>query len=258
MTRDAIEAPGYPEPTTRLLLTVSAVMAVFMVTLDGTIAVIALPHIQSNLSASAEQIAWVLTSYLIAGAIGTPLSGWLADRYGRTRVMAVSVAGFTLSSIGCGIAPNLETLVVARLLQGLCGASLVPLSQVLLLDINPPERHGSAIAVFGIGTLIGPVLGPALGGWLTEFVTWRAIFLINVPVGRARVHSACCCSRATAPLPRHTRFDLRGFGSRLDHARRVPADARPRASCSTGSTRPRSGSRRPSRACSATSRSSIR
>jgi DHA2 family multidrug resistance protein len=154
-----------------------------MTALDGTIAVIALPRIQSGLAASQEQIAWVLTSYLIAAAIATPLSGWLANRFGRGRVMALSILGFTLSSIGCGLSANLEMLVLFRCIQGATGASLVPLSQVLLLDINPPERHGPAIALFGIGTMVGPMIGPTLGGWLTEYFSWRWIFLINAPIG---------------------------------------------------------------------------
>ena len=172
-----------PDPTTRLFLTVSALAAVMMTTLDGTIAIIALPRIQSNLSASHEQIAWVLTSYLVAAAIATPLSGWLADRFGRVRVMALGVAGFTLASVSCGLAANIEMLVVSRFLQGAFGACLVPLSQVLLLDIYPPERQGPAVAWFGIGSLMGPMIGPTLGAWLTEYFSWRWIFLINAPIG---------------------------------------------------------------------------
>lgn len=176
-------AASYPDPFTRSMLTIAATAAVMMVTIDGTIAIIALPSIQSNLAASHEQIAWVLTSYLIAAAIATPLSGWLADRFGRNKVIALSVASFTLASIGCGLSPNLETLVFFRFLQGATGASVVPLTQVLLLDINPPERHGPAIALFGMGSLFGPMIGPTLGGWLTEYVSWRSIFLINAPIG---------------------------------------------------------------------------
>lgn len=172
-----------PDPTTRMFLTISALAAVMMTTLDGTIAIIALPRIQSNLSASHEQIAWVLTSYLVAAAIATPLSGWLADRFGRVRVMAFGVAGFTLASVACGLSANIEMLVVSRFLQGCFGACLVPLSQVLLLDIYPPERQGPAVAWFGIGSLMGPMIGPTLGAWLTEYFSWRWIFLINAPIG---------------------------------------------------------------------------
>jgi len=201
---------GYPDPAQRTLITVAALAAVMMVTIDGTIAIIALPQIQSALAASQEQIAWVLTSYLIAGAIATPLSGWLADRFGRGRVMAASVLIFTLSSIGCGISANLEMLVVFRFIQGASGASLVPLSQVLLLDINPPERHGPAIALFGIGTLFGPMIGPVLGGWLTEHISWRAIFLINAPIGVIAFTGLVLFAAETPRADKHA-FDLKGF-----------------------------------------------
>jgi DHA2 family multidrug resistance protein len=200
----------YPNPTTRLLLTICAVAAVMMVTLDGTIAIIALPRIQSSLSASQEQIAWVLTSYLLAGAIATPLSSWLADRFGRNRTIALSVLGFTISSIGCGASGSLEMLVVCRFVQGVSGASLMPLTQVLLLDINPPEKQGPAIALFGIGSLFGPMIGPTLGGWLTEYVSWRWIFFINIPVGiMAFVGFSLFAKESTGQNPRP--FDLKGF-----------------------------------------------
>jgi len=205
-----MENEGYPDPARRTPITVAAIVAVVMVTLDGTIAVIALPQIQSSLGASQDQIAWVLTSYLLASAIATPLSGWLADRFGRVRVMALSVVGFTVSSIACGLAPNLEFLVAARVAQGLAGASLVPLSQVLLLDINPPEKQGPAIAAFGMGTLLGPMMGPILGGWLTEYVSWRAIFLINAPVGVLAFLGLMVFARNAVPNIA-TRFDARGF-----------------------------------------------
>lgn len=199
-----------PDPTRRALITAFALFAVMMVTLDGTIAIIALPSIQSALSASQEQIAWVLTSYLIAGAIGTPLSGWLADRYGRAWVMAMSVGVFTLASLGCGLAWNLEVLVLFRVIQGFSGASLVPISQVLLLDIYPPDRHGPAIAWFGMGTLFGPMIGPTLGAWLTEYVSWHWIFLINLPIGIVAFVGLMVFARgADRPTPR--KLDLQGF-----------------------------------------------
>lgn len=204
------EGQGYPDPATRALITFAAIAAVMMVTIDGTIAIIALPRIQSSLAASQEQIAWVLTSYLVAGAIGTPLSGWLADRFGRMRVMAASVLFFTLASIGCGISANLEMLVLFRFIQGAAGASLVPLTQILLIDINPPERQGPAIAVFGIGTLFGPMIGPMLGGWLTETVSWRSIFLINAPVGVIAFSGMVFFARQSVRHVAHA-FDLKGF-----------------------------------------------
>lgn len=200
----------YPDPVKRALITISALTAVLMVTIDSTIAVIALPRIQSSLAASPEQITWVLTSYMIAGAIATPLSGWLADRFGRGQVMATSVLFFTLSSVGCGLSPNLETLVVFRFIQGWSGAAILPLTQVLLMDINPPEKHGPAIAVFSIGTLCGPMIGPTLGSWLTETVSWHAIFLINAPIGVVSVIGLATFVRDRPQKGKHP-FDLSGF-----------------------------------------------
>lgn len=200
----------YPDPVTRRLITISAMMATIMVALDGTIANVALPHMQSSVSASQDQIVWVLTSYLIATAVATPLSGWLADRFGRKRVMLISVAGFTLASMACGIATNLDELVLYRVVQGLCGAALVPLSQALMLDINPPERVGKAMAVFGMGTIMGPVIGPTLGGWLTDSFSWRWIFFVNLPFGiLALVGLSAFMSESRAA--NQPRFDLMGF-----------------------------------------------
>jgi DHA2 family multidrug resistance protein len=176
-------SPPYPDPFRRFLITVPAVFASTMVAVDITIANVALPHMQSSLSASQDQITWVLTSYLIAGAIATPLSGWLASRYGRKTIMAASVAGFTLASTLCGSANDLSTIVIARALQGASGAALIPLSQAILLDINPPERIGRAMALFSLGSMAGPIVGPSLGGWLTDTLSWRWVFFINIPIG---------------------------------------------------------------------------
>jgi DHA2 family multidrug resistance protein len=201
---------SYPDRQTALLITISALAAVILVTLDSTIATIALTRIQSNLAASPEQITWVLTSYLIAAAVMTPLAGWLADRIGRIRTMRASVFFFTLSSLGCGLAPNLEMLTLFRFIQGAAGASLVPLSQVLLIDIWPPEKHGTAISVFGIGTLLGPMMGPTLGAWLIEYISWRWIFLINVPIGVLALMGLTFFA-ADHDKPRAVKFDMRGF-----------------------------------------------
>lgn len=192
------------------MITIAALTAVILVTLDSTIATIALGRIQSTLAASPEQITWVLTSYLIAAAIMTPLAGWLADRFGRTRTMRASVFFFTLSSLGCGLAPNLELLTLFRFIQGASGASLVPLSQVLLLDIWPPEKHGTAISAFGVGTLLGPMLGPTLGAWLIEYISWRWIFLINVPIGILSLLGFSIFAAGHDRL-RAVKFDMRGF-----------------------------------------------
>lgn len=157
--------------------------AAFMTQLDATIANVALPHMQASTSASREQITWVLTSYIIMAAIFTPLAGWLANRFGRKRLFVSSVVGFTVASMLCGMAANFEQLVLFRMLQGAMGAALLPMSQAILLDINPPERHGSAMATWGIGVIIGPICGPVVGGWLTEVFDWRWVFFINLPFG---------------------------------------------------------------------------
>lgn len=202
----------YPDPARRTLITVSTMMAAVLVTLDSTIANVALPHIQSSVAASPEQILWVVTSYVIAGAIGTPLSGWLATRFGRKPVMVISVGLFTLTSVACGLATDITGLVAFRFLQGMAGASMVPLSQATLLDINPPARHGRAMALYGMGSMVGGIIGPALGGWLTDWLSWRAVFLINVPFG-----SLACLGMylflPNSPKQASARFDLFGFAA---------------------------------------------
>lgn len=160
----------------RLPITISIMLATTMNTLDTTIANVALPHIQGSVQAGPEQIVWVLTSYIIAAAIMTPLTGWIAGRVGRKRLFLVSISGFVIASMLCGIATSLPELVAFRLLQGVFGATLMPLSQTVLLDINPPERHGQAMAIFGAGVILGPILGPVVGGYLTEYLSWRWCF----------------------------------------------------------------------------------
>ncbi len=201
---------GGSEAVNRRMITVSIMLATVIQAIDGTIANVALPNMRGNLSASQDQITWVLTSYIVAAGIATPLSGWLTDRFGLKRVFLVSIAGFTVASVLCGVAGSLAQIVLARLLQGLCGAALVPLSQAVLLDINPPEKHGSAMAVWGVGVMIGPILGPALGGWLTESWSWRWVFFINVPVGALAFYGIGRYIKARPPA-RRVRFDMFGF-----------------------------------------------
>lgn len=165
------------------IVTFAIMLATIIQVLDTTIANVALPHMQGSLLATQDQIAWVLTSYIVASAIMTLPTGWLAGRYGRKRILLFSVAGFTLSSMLCGLATSLGQMVLFRLLQGVFGAALVPLSQSTLLDINERKDHGKAMAVWGMGVMIGPILGPTLGGYLTEFYSWRWVFFINLPIG---------------------------------------------------------------------------
>jgi DHA2 family multidrug resistance protein len=167
----------------RTVITISVMLATIMQALDTTIANVALPRMQGALSATQDQMSWVLTSYIVAAAITIPLTGWLANRYDRRFIFLISIAGFTVASALCGVAENLPQIVIFRLLQGISGAALVPLSQAILFDINPPENHGRAMAAWGVGVTMGPILGPALGGWLTENYNWRWVFYINVPIG---------------------------------------------------------------------------
>ena len=167
----------------RGLITVALMLATIMQALDTTIANVALPTMTGNLGASPDNINWVLTSYIVAAAIMTPVTGWLADRLGRKELFLTSVIGFTVSSMLCGLAWSLETMVLFRLMQGVFGAAIVPLSQTFLLDINPKERHGQAMAIWGAGIMLGPILGPMLGGWITENLSWRWVFFINLPIG---------------------------------------------------------------------------
>jgi len=172
-----------PAVGNRAAITACVILATLMQALDTTIANVALPYMQGSVSASQDQIAWVLTSYIVAAAIMTPPTGYLAGRFGLKRLFLFSVAGFTVASMLCGMAQSLVEIVLFRVLQGVFGAALVPLSQTVLLNINPKERQGSAMALWGVAVMAGPVLGPVLGGWLTEAYSWRYVFYINLPIG---------------------------------------------------------------------------
>jgi DHA2 family multidrug resistance protein len=192
------------------MITVVIMTAAFMTALDITIANVALPHMAGSVSASADQITWVLTSYIIAQAIMTPMSGWLAGRFGTKQVFMISVAGFGVASALCGAAQNLEQIVAFRTLQGVFGAAMAPLSQAVLLDIYSVEERGAAMALWGMGIMVAPITGPVLGGWLTDNLSWRWVFYINVPVG------ALCLLGLLSSMPPDRRdrklpFDILGF-----------------------------------------------
>jgi DHA2 family multidrug resistance protein len=197
------------EPMERTLVTVAVMLAVLIQVLDTTIANVALPHMQASLGATQESINWVLTSYIVASAIALPIAGWLADRVGRKRLLFWAVVSFTIASFLCAVAQSLPEMVGFRILQGISGAFLVPLSQATLFDINPPERHARAMALFGGGVMIGPILGPVLGGWLTDSFNWRWVFLVNIPIGAI---AALMLLRFMPKSPKSNhRFDLLGF-----------------------------------------------
>lgn len=193
-----------------MLVTVCAMTATIMQALDTTIANVALPYMQGSLSASLDQINWVLTSYIVAAAIMTAPIGWLADRFGRKKLFVTCVTGFTAASLLCALAQNIEQIVLARLLQGMAGAALVPLSQSVLLDAYTVEERGSAMAIWGIGVMLGPILGPTLGAWLTDNYSWHWVFLINLPIGIITVLGILLFMDET-PKHEHLRFDWFGF-----------------------------------------------
>ncbi len=175
------------ETKNRTLITVCLMVATLMQALDSTIANVALPYMQGSLSASYDEVTWVLTSYVVMAAIMTAPVGWLAARFGRKNLFIACLVGFTLTSMLCGIAQSLSEMVIYRLLQGAFGAALVPLSQSTMLDIYPARQRGSAMAVWGMGVMVGPILGPTLGGYLTNDLNWRYVFFVNLPFGIAAV-----------------------------------------------------------------------
>jgi len=193
----------------RFLVTICAMSATIMQALDTTIANVALPYMQGSLSASLDQINWVLTSYIVTAAIMTAPIGWLADRYGRKRLFILCVAGFTLASVFCGLASNITEMVGFRLLQGAFGAALVPLSQIVMLDSYSVQERGSAMAIWGMGVMLGPIMGPTLGAWLTDTYGWRYVFFINLPIGILTTFGLLAFMSET-PTEHERRFD--GFG----------------------------------------------
>jgi DHA2 family multidrug resistance protein len=205
----SIATPEHVVPH-RGIITLCAMVATLMQALDSTIANVALPYMQGSLSASYDEITWVLTSYIVAAAIMTAPVGWLAARYGSRRIYLVSVIGFTVASMMCGVATSLDEMVLFRLIQGVFGAALVPLSQGTMLNIYPAEQRGWAMSVWGMGVMLGPILGPTLGGYLTELYNWRYVFFVNLPFG------ILCTLGLWFALPRQRpkrglRFDWFGF-----------------------------------------------
>jgi MFS transporter, DHA2 family, multidrug resistance protein len=192
------------------MITIAVMLGTFMQVLDTTIANVALPDMQGTFSATEDQISWVLTSYIVASAIMTPPTGWLAGRFGRKRVYLISMLGFLVASFLCGTATSLTEMVLLRAMQGLFGAAMVPICQAILLDSYPREKHGMAMAIFGVGVVLGPIIGPVLGAYLTEYYTWRWVFFINIPVGVVAVLMALAYVHETE-ISKTRIFDGWGF-----------------------------------------------
>ncbi|MFC7050224.1 DHA2 family efflux MFS transporter permease subunit [Emcibacter nanhaiensis] len=197
-------------PLQRGLLQVAVMMATIMQAVDTTIANVALPHMQGSMSATQDQMSWVLTSYIVTAAIMIPPTAAIASRIGHKRLFLISVGGFTVASMLCGLATSLSQIIVFRMLQGAFGAALVPLSQTILLNMYPKEKHGKAMTIWSIGVMLGPILGPTLGGYLTEFYNWRWVFFINLPLGLfALVGMISLLPESDLEKPR--KFDFLGF-----------------------------------------------
>jgi len=210
-------APLYAEqwrpPHNPYLIAVTVSLATFMEVLDTSITNVALPHIAGNLSAGVDESTWVVTSYLVSNAIVLPLSGWFSALLGRKRFYMICVVLFTVTSVLCGFAPNLTVLVIGRILQGIGGGGLAPSEQAILVDSFPREKHGQALAIYGIPVLVAPILGPVLGGWITDNYTWRWIFFINIPVG---ILSLILTSRLVSDPPWMQR-QKRTAGAKVDY-----------------------------------------
>ena len=234
-------AAGMSPSARRIMLTVCAMTATIMQALDTTVANVALPYMQGSLSASLDQINWVLTSYIVASAIMTAPIGWMSDRYGRKRLFIICCAGFTFASLLCASSQDIGAMVFARLLQGAFGAALVPLSQSVMLDAYPPEQRGQAMAIWGMGVMLGPILGPALGGFLTDQYSWHWVFLINLPVGIVTVLGLMLFMDETKKQTDDALRLVRLHRARHRH-RLAATDARPRRAGRLVRLRPRSSS----------------
>ena len=201
--------PGYSR-TALIVLTICTMLSTLIQALDSTIANVALPYMPGTMSASQDEINWVLTSYIISCAIMTAPTSFMVSRFGRTRVFVISVAGFTIASVLCGMAQSVGQIVLFRLIQGACGGALVPLSQTVLLELYPGEKRGRALAMWGIGVQVGPVAGPIIGGWLTQELSWRWVFYVNVPLGIFAFTGMLLFLKET-PVVRAMRMDWLGF-----------------------------------------------
>ncbi len=205
--------PDSDKPTVQVgsvpLVYIGILLAATLQVLDTTIANVAVPHMQSSLNATRESVLWVLTSYIVASAIALPSAGWLSSRFGSRRLLITSTVLFILSSMLCGMAANLEQMVLFRFIQGFAGAYLMPLSQTIMLDVTRPSRHGQAMALFGAGVIMGPIMGPVFGGWLTENMNWRWVFYVNLPFGAIAL---LLMITQLPPWPtRKQRFDITGY-----------------------------------------------
>jgi len=205
MSAAASDLPRHPG-----LITASVVLGSLIYSIDWTIGVVALPHMQGTFSATQDQISWVITSYIVASAIMIPTGGWLSKRFGRKRVFVWALVGFTIASVFCGCAESLGVEVLARIVQGMSGAFLIPLSHAIVLDTYPQEQHGKAMALWGMGSVLGSVVGPTIGGYLTEFASWRWIYYINIPLGLIALIGVLAFVPETQRDPRR-RLDWFGF-----------------------------------------------
>jgi len=196
----------------RNMVTICAMTATIMQALDTTIANVALPYMQGTLSASQDQINWVLTSYIVAAAIMTAPVGWIANRFGRKRIFILCSGGFTLASVLCGLAQDINQMVLFRLMQGVFGAALVPLSQAVMLDSYALHERAKAMSIWGMGVMLGPIMGPSLGAWLTETYSWHWVFFVNLPFGAVTVLGLMAFMEET-PQNTELRFDWFGFAA---------------------------------------------
>jgi DHA2 family multidrug resistance protein len=206
MAASPVAVPGLR----RNMVTICAMTATIMQALDTTIANVALPYMQGSLSASQDQINWVLTSYIVAAAIMTAPVGWIANRFGRKRIFVACSAGFTIASVMCGLAQDIDQMVLFRLLQGVFGAALVPLSQAVMLDSYALHERAKAMSIWGMGVMMGPIMGPSLGAWLTETYSWHWVFFVNIPFGIVTVAGLLVFMDETR-MDTKLRFDWFGF-----------------------------------------------